>query len=76
MAHSSSDVECPKRKTWFLYEQSPNQTVFLLGQSMGGLVVLEYVLHNPEGLAGVIASAPALGVDIPPFLMMSSLEKG
>ena len=56
----------------FVREQGPGQTIFLLGHSMGGLIVLEYVLHHPEGLAGVIASGPALDVDIPPFLMMLS----
>ncbi len=34
--------------------------VFLLGNSLGGLVVLEYALHHPEGLSGVIADSPAL----------------
>ena len=55
-----------------VHEQEPSQAVFLLGHSMGGLIVLEYVLHHPEGLAGVIASGPALAVDIPPLLMMLS----
>jgi alpha-beta hydrolase superfamily lysophospholipase len=56
----------------FVREQELGQAVFLLGHSMGGLIVLEYVLHHPEGLAGVIASGPALGVDIPPLLMVLS----
>ncbi|HEY3012737.1 MAG TPA: alpha/beta hydrolase [Gemmatimonadales bacterium] len=44
--------------------------VFLLGNSLGGLVVLEYALHHPAGLAGVIAAAPPLGkVGVPPILM-------
>jgi alpha-beta hydrolase superfamily lysophospholipase len=56
----------------FVREQESGQIVFLLGHSMGGLIVLEYVLHHPEGVAGVIASGPALGVDIPPILMVLS----
>jgi len=44
--------------------------VFLLGNSLGGLVVLDYALHYPAGLRGVIAAAPPLGeVGVPPFLM-------
>jgi alpha-beta hydrolase superfamily lysophospholipase len=44
--------------------------IFLLGNSLGGLVVLEYALHNPDHLAGVIAAAPALGkVGVPSYLM-------
>jgi alpha-beta hydrolase superfamily lysophospholipase len=44
--------------------------LFLLGNSLGGLVVLEYALHQPDGLAGVIAAAPPLGkLGVPPILM-------
>ena len=44
--------------------------VFILGNSLGGLVVLDYALHYPAGLSGVIAAAPPLGdVGVPPFLM-------
>jgi alpha-beta hydrolase superfamily lysophospholipase len=43
---------------------------FLLGNSLGGLVVLEYALQHPAGLAGVIAAAPPLGqLGVPPVLM-------
>ena len=35
--------------------------LFLWGHSLGGLIVLEYALHYPDGLRGVIASAPLLG---------------
>ena len=48
--------------------QSP---IFLLGHSQGGLMVLEYVLHDPSGLAGVIASSPALGrLPVSPLLLL------
>lgn len=44
--------------------------LFLLGNSLGGLVVLEYALQHPAGLAGVIAAAPPLGqLGVPPVLM-------
>lgn len=35
--------------------------LFLLGNSLGGLIVLDYALMYPEGLHGVIAAAPPLG---------------
>jgi alpha-beta hydrolase superfamily lysophospholipase len=54
-------------------EQEPGQVVSLLGHSMGGLIVLEYVLHHPEGLAGVIASGPLLAqAGVSPLLMALS----
>jgi alpha-beta hydrolase superfamily lysophospholipase len=44
--------------------------LFVLGNSLGGLVVLEYALQHPGGLAGVIAAAPPLGeLGVPPVLM-------
>jgi len=47
-----------------------NLPLFLLGNSLGGLVVLDYALHYPAGLSGVITAAPPLGeVGVPPFLM-------
>ena len=42
-------------------EEEPGQPVFLLGNSLGGLIVLDYVLHHPDGLRGVIAASPPLG---------------
>lgn len=42
---------------------------FLMGHSMGGCMVLEYVLHYPDGLTAVVASAPAVGpLNISPVL--------
>ena len=42
-------------------EREAELPVFLLGHSMGGLIVLEYALHHPETLHGVVASGPLLG---------------
>jgi len=39
---------------------APHQPTFLLGHSLGGLIVLGYALHHPEGLKGVISSGAAL----------------
>ncbi len=41
--------------------EDPDLPVFLLGNSLGGLVVLEYALRHPDGIRGVIAAAPPLG---------------
>jgi acylglycerol lipase len=42
-------------------QEEPGRPLFLLGNSLGGLIVLEYALHYPEGLRGVIAASPPLG---------------
>ena len=43
----------------------------LLGNSLGGLMVLDYALAHPEKLAGVAAAAPALGdPGVPRWLLL------
>ena len=41
--------------------EDPGLPLFVLGNSLGGLIVLEYALQHPAGLRGVIAAAPPLG---------------
>ena len=51
-------------------EWEGDRPLFLLGNSLGGLVVLDYALDHAAGLAGVIAAAPPLGrLGVPPVLM-------
>jgi alpha-beta hydrolase superfamily lysophospholipase len=38
----------------------PGTPVFLLGQSMGALLALDYALRQPEGLQGIVASGVPL----------------
>ncbi len=43
----------------------------LWGHSLGGTIVLDYALHFPEDIQGVIVTAPALGkVSISPFKLL------
>ena len=37
---------------------------FILGHSMGGLIVLRYAIYRPDGISGVVASGPLLGVNV------------
>ena len=47
-----------------------NLPLFVLGNSLGGLVVLDYALEHPGEVGGVIAAAPPLGrLGVPPVLM-------
>jgi len=41
-------------------EEFPDRPVFVYGHSMGSLVVLDYLLFHPEGLAGAIISGVAI----------------
>jgi alpha-beta hydrolase superfamily lysophospholipase len=41
--------------------EEPGLPIFLLGNSLGGLIVLDYASHAPEGIRGVIAASPPLG---------------
>jgi alpha-beta hydrolase superfamily lysophospholipase len=51
----------------------PGLPVFLIGHSLGGLIALDYVLHEPAGLQGIVASAPALSnTGLAPILILLS----
>lgn len=39
----------------------PTLPCFVLGHSLGGIIVLDYALHYPGALSGVIIIAPAIG---------------
>jgi alpha-beta hydrolase superfamily lysophospholipase len=41
-----------------VHQQEPDRPVFLVGHSVGGLTALNYVLYDPAGLEGVVASSP------------------
>ncbi len=55
----------------FVKEKAPGKPTFLLGHSMGGAIVLSYVIKYQPELTGVILSAPGvlLGGDISPILL-------
>jgi alpha-beta hydrolase superfamily lysophospholipase len=48
----------------------PGVPIFLLGNSMGGLIALDFAIARSASLRGVVAASPALGaVGVPPVLM-------
>jgi alpha-beta hydrolase superfamily lysophospholipase len=51
----------------------PGLPIFLMGHSLGGLIVLEYTLHEAPAIQGLIASAPALSTaGISPVIRLAS----
>lgn len=53
--------------------EEPDRPLFLMGHSLGGLIVLEYVLYHHEGLRGLVASGPGLSQQgVSPFLITLS----
>ena len=51
--------------------RAPDAPLFLLGQSLGGLIALEYAMTAGQGLAGVIASSAALAIPDRPRAVMA-----
>lgn len=47
-----------------LVERFTDQKLVLVGHSMGGLVVLTYLLRHPEGIEGAVLSSPFLGLKL------------
>lgn len=45
----------------------PSRPLFVFGHSMGGLIVTRWASEHPGTAAGVILSAPALRIDLPPI---------
>jgi alpha-beta hydrolase superfamily lysophospholipase len=60
------------RQTRQAYEDIP---VFLLGQSMGGNMVLYHGLFSDSGLAGVIATSPWLQLTNPPSSLLIAFAR-
>ena len=58
-----------------LIQKEPAIPVFLYGHSMGGAIVLSYAYRYPENLAGVIATAPAIGLANPTSGFMTAMAR-
>lgn len=44
----------------------PELPLYILGHSIGGVIVLEYALDYSEGLAGLVAISPAISYEVTP----------
>lgn len=53
-----------------ILDRHPDLALFLLGQSMGGTIALDYVLRQPNRLRGLILMSPALGLGISPWKLL------
>ncbi|GAB4535784.1 MAG: monoacylglycerol lipase [Pleurocapsa sp.] len=54
----------------FVRIQECDRPLFLLGQSLGGTIALDYALRYPSGLQGLVVLSPALGVNISPLKLI------
>jgi alpha-beta hydrolase superfamily lysophospholipase len=45
----------------FVHIQLPDSPRFLVGHSLGSIIALDYVLHAPDAVQGVVAISPPLG---------------
>jgi len=70
-AEVGADVECMIR---FVQLQRPAAKIFLLGDSMGAGLALNYAKRNSRELAGLILLALALNLDMSQFLSLESLS--
>ena len=52
--------------------ENPHLPLFLLGQSLGGAIVLDYTLREPDDIKGLILMSPALGLGISRWLIILS----
>ena len=50
--------------------KQPDLPLFLVGQSMGGLITSDYALREPNLLQGLILISPALGLGISPLRLL------
>jgi alpha-beta hydrolase superfamily lysophospholipase len=66
-----ADVECMIR---LVQLQRPGARIFLLGDSMGADLALNYAKRNSRELAGLILLALALNLDLKQFLSLESLS--
>jgi alpha-beta hydrolase superfamily lysophospholipase len=66
-----ADVECMIR---FVQEEHPGAKIFLLGDSMGADLALNYAKRNSRELSGLILLALALNLDFRQFLSLESLS--
>jgi alpha-beta hydrolase superfamily lysophospholipase len=70
-AQVGDDVECMIR---FVKQQQPTAKIFLLGDSMGADLALNYAKRNSRELAGLVLLALALNLDLSQFLSLESLS--
>jgi acylglycerol lipase len=70
-AEVGADVECMIR---LVKEQRPSARIFLLGDSMGADLALNYAKRNSRELAGLVLMALALNLALSQFLSLESLS--
>lgn len=45
-------------------QEQPNAPLYIIGHSLGGVISIDYALSQPDGLAGLVALAPAISYEM------------
>jgi alpha-beta hydrolase superfamily lysophospholipase len=58
----------------FIQQKNPNIPLLILGESMGGIVSINFVARNPEIFSGIIEFAPAVRLHLTAFSIVDAFK--
>jgi len=58
----------------FIQEKHPSQPFYIMGESMGGIVSINYLAQNPNVMRGIIEFAPAVQVAMGSFSILDAFR--
>lgn len=58
----------------FIQKKHPDKPFFIMGESMGGIVSINYMVQNPDLMRGIIEFAPAVRVAMGSFSILDAFK--